>query len=338
MKYLSVVLISVLFIVSCTNKSKENSKQTSKMSITELNKAIKSDTSNASLYQLRAERFYKINQIDSALQDYIKAVELDGNQLPWLSKLSDIYLFKGQSEKARQTLDEALKLEPNNTDVLLQMGMLYLLIEDYTKSFEYINNALAINPNLEKAYFYKSMSYIEVGDTARAIGELQKAVEKKPDYIDAYIQLGLFYDALGDTIARIYYKNALKIDSTNAFVHYDLALHYQNKKEFSKAIDEYLYIVDKLDSNFSTAFHNIGYIYLVYSDDFDSAIFYFDKAISADFNYAEAYINKGYALELKKQYRDAFVEYQTALQISPENEFAKNGIDRISKYIDKPNK
>jgi len=328
---LSITILSFLFL-SCQNNNKEEIDYSNK-SISELNAAIKKDSSKALLYQIRAEHYYRLNQIDSALLDYQKAVKIEENHTDWLLKLSDIYLFKGQSENARQMLDEALKLEPNNTDVILKMGLFYLLIEDHIKSFEYINEALSINPNLELAYLYKSMNYKEVGDTTRAIAELQKAVEKNPEYTEAYIQLGLLFDAKNDTISRIYYQNALKIDSTNAYAHYDLALHYQHQKEFNQAIRQYLYLVEHIDSNFSTAYHNIGYIYLLYSNDFDTAISYFDKAIAIDYNYTEAYTNKGYALELLKQYKNAFVEYQTALKISPKNIAAKKGLERVSQYL-----
>lgn len=332
LKYSLIFLSTILWLSSCTNNSNP-SVDTSTMSIKEISFAIKADSSNAVLYQARAEMYYNLNQIDSALLDYEKATGIDGNNLDWLTKISDLYLFKGQSEKARQALDEALKLEPNNTDVHLKMGMMYLLIEDHLKAFEHINLALSIDPNMENAYFYKSLNYIEVGDTVRAIEELQKAVEKKPDYTDALIQLGLLHDALNDTIARAYYKNALKVDSSNAFARYDLALHYQNQEEFGKAIDQYLYLIQNVDSNFSTAYHNIGYIYLLYSNDLDTAISYFNKAINIDFNYSDAYANKGYAFELQKKYTEAFIEYQTALKITPDHIAAQNGIKRITKYI-----
>ncbi len=337
MKYLIFIISSVLLLVSCSNPQEKN-RNISKLSINEISQILKKDTTNAILFQARAEKYYKLNQLDSALSDYKKAIALENDSLDWLITLSDIYLYKGQSEKARQTLDEALKLEPNNTTTLLKMGMLYLLIEDHMKSFEYINLALNIDPNMEKAYFYKSMNYIEVGDTTRAIGELQKAVERNPDYIDAYIQLGLFSDAINDTMARVYYQNAIRIDSTNAYAQYDLALHYQHQKEFNKAIHQYLYLLDHVDSTFSTALHNIGYIYLIYSDDLDTAISYFDKAIALDYNYTEAYTNKALALELKGKYNEAFIEYQTALRITPDEVAAKKGIERISKYIRKPKK
>jgi len=332
MKAIFFLIIPILILSSCGNNSKTKD-DISKMSISEISILLKTDSTNAQLYQIRAERFYKLNQLDSALADYKIAVKYDGNQLDWLTKLSDLYLFKGQSEKARQTLDEALKLNPNNTETLLKMGMLYLLIEDHLKSFEYINQALSIDPNMEKAYFYKSMNYIEVGDTTRAIDELLKAVEKNPEYIDAYIQLGLFSDAINDTIARVYYKNAIKIDSTNAFAHYDLALHYQHQEEFNKAIRQYLYLTEHIDSTFSTAYHNIGYIYLIYSDDLDTAISYFNKAIEIDYNYAEAYANKAYALELQKKYKASYVEYQTAIKLNPDLSIALKGAKRVAKQL-----
>ena len=77
------------------------------MSIKELSIVIENDSTQAELYQIRAEKYYKVNQIDSALNDYKKAIKLEDNHLDWLLKISDIYLFKGQSEKARQSLDEA---------------------------------------------------------------------------------------------------------------------------------------------------------------------------------------------------------------------------------------
>jgi tetratricopeptide (TPR) repeat protein len=332
MKLFLPIIIFTLLFASCQNSNNKEIDY-SKMSISEMSKLIKKDSTEAQLYQLRAERYYRLNQIDSALLDYQKAVQIEGNHIDWLSKLSDIYLFKGQSEDARQTLDEALKLEPDNTDIILKMGMLYFLIEDHLKSFEYINQALSINPNLEQAYFYKSLNYKELGDTTRAIEELQKTVEKNPEYIEAYIQLGLLFDAKNDTMSRIYYKNALKIDSSNAYAHYDLALHYQHQKEFNKAIRQYLYLLNHVDSNFSTAYYNIGYIYLLYSDDFDTAISYFDKAIHIDYDYGDAYANKGYAYELQKKYKLAFVEYQTALKLEPNNSVAKKGLDRVSKFL-----
>lgn len=336
MKYISFFIIAILALSSCKNDKKER-KTLSKMSIVEISAEIKKDSLNADMYQIRAEKFYKLSQLDSSLSDYEKAVKINGDNYKWLLKLSDLYLFKGKSEKARQTLDEAIKLEPNNTEVLLKMGVLYLLIEDHLKSFEYINDALSVDPNFDRAYYYKSLNYIEVGDTTRAIQELLKATEKNPEYVDAYIKLGLLHDALNDTIARVYFKNAISIDSNNTLAHYDLAMHYQHQEELNKAIRQYLFLIDNIDSTFTTAIHNIGYIYLLYSDELDTAISYFDRAIAIDFNYTEAYANKGLALEHQEKYQEAFVEYQTALRITPDHIVSQNGIKRISKFIKNPN-
>lgn len=332
MKAFFLAIVLSVFLFSCQNKETQNI-DSSKLSINELSALILKDSTAADLYFDRGQRFLDLDLLDSAILDFEKAVKINSENVDWKIKLSDVYLLKGQSENARRTLDDAIKLEPNHTEALFKMGVLYLLIEDHMKSFEYLNQALSIDPNLEKIYFYKSLNYAEIGDTTRALNELLKAVEKNPEYTEAYIQLGLYSDALNDTMARVYFKNALKIDSTNAFAHYDLAFHYQNQKEFDKAIAQYLYIVNHIDSTFSIALHNIGYIYLVYSDDLETAISYFDKAIAIDFNYTEAYSNKAYALELLGRYRESFVEYQTALKITPDHFAAQKGLERISKQL-----
>ncbi|MBN2669419.1 MAG: tetratricopeptide repeat protein [Bacteroidales bacterium] len=336
MKLIAFIFISViiLFISSCTsNEIKIDIQKIDRLSISEMDSILKIDSTNAYLYRARAQQYINLNKIDNAIKDYKQAIKLQGDSLNWFVNLSDLYLLKGESENARQQLEVALKIDPNSTYALFKMGMLYLLIEDHLKSFEFFNQALSVDPNFAKAYFYKSINYIETGDTNRAIQELYKAIEKNPEYIDAYIQMGLYYDQINDTLARTFYKNAIRYDSLNAFAHYDLALHYQNHKEFSKAIDQYFYILNHIDSTFSTSYHNIGYIYLLYSNDLDTAIMYFDKAIAVDYNYSEAYTNKGYALELLKKYNDAFVEYQTAVKLDPQNTLAQEGLKRIKPHV-----
>ena len=332
MKNTLLIFSILIFLFSC-NTTSTDKKDLSKESVKELTAQIKKDSLNIDLYKERAFRYYQKHQLDSALQDYEKASTIDKNDMEVLLQLANIYLLKGKSEQSRQTLDECLKLEPNNTDALLKMGQLYYLIEDHIKSFEYLNNLLAVNPNKVETYFYKSMNYSAMGDTAKAIAELQKAVAIDPDYFDAYLQLALYSDAVGDTTAAIYYQYAIRIDTTNALAHYDLGMYYQEHKEFDKAFAQYDYILEKIDSNFSTALYNKAYIYLVYLDSLEQAVSLFDKVTKINFDYAEAYYNKAYALELMQKYKEAFVEYQTCLKIDPNFIQAQKAIARIQDKV-----
>jgi len=332
MKNILLVFSILILLFSCESSHKDK-KDLTDLSIQELTTQIKKDSLNINSYKERAFRYYQKHQLDSALQDYEKAIFIDKNDMEALLQLANIYLLKGKSEKSRQTLDECLKLEPNNTDALLKMGQLYYLIEDNIKSFEFLNNLISVNPNKVEAYFYKSMNYSAMGDTAKAISELQKAVAIYPDYFDAYLQLALYSDAIGDTTAAIYYQYAIKIDTMNALAHYDLGIYYQNQKNFDKAFAQYDFILEKIDSNFSTAVYNKAYIYLVYLDSLEKAVVLFDKVTKTDFDYAEAYYNKAYALELLHKYKKAFVEYQTCLKIDPNFILAQEAIARIQDKI-----
>ncbi len=330
----AVLLLSLFFWTSC-GENNTLPADLDQFNIKQLNELIVKNPDKADLYAARAIQYQGLKQIDSAIIDYERAVKLAPTQIDYYIEINNLYLLKGSWDDAKKSLDEALKVDPNHPKVLFHIGVLYLLAEDHIKSFEYLNRALDVDPNYFQAYFYKSINYEEMGDTTRCIAELHKAVEKNPDYIEAYIQLGLMHDAKKDTLAKTYFENALRIDSSNAFARYDLAYHYQQRGQFDQAIEQYHYLLNRVDSNFSTAMHNIGYIFLVYSDQLDSAVYYFDKATKSDFNYTEAYANKGYALELLKRYNEAFVEYQTALRISPKHEPATQGLKRISKHIKK---
>ncbi len=325
-----VLLSFVIFFISCNLEQDKQEVDYTKLSMPKLEKLIAKDSLNPVLYFEKARKYFNNKQLDKAISTLNTAVKLDENNINYLLLLSDWHLLKGGSEKARQALDEALKVEPNNTDALFKMGVLYSLIDMPLKSFEYLNDALKIDPNLEQVYFYKSLNYCAVKDTTRAIAELQKAIEKKPDYADAYLQLGIISEEIGDTLAKQYYQNAIRVDSFNSLAHYDLGFYYQTHEQPEKAIEEYRFIIDKIDSTFSSAIHNIGYIYLVYSDELDTAIYYFDQAIALSEDYYQAYANKAYALELKKQYKEAKEYYRESLKHNPKHGPAINGLNRLS--------
>ncbi|MFH2096485.1 MAG: tetratricopeptide repeat protein [Bacteroidota bacterium] len=118
--------------------------------------------------------------------------------------------------------------------------------------------------------------------------------------------------------------------------YYNLVMYYQDNDRPAKAIQEYKHIIEKLDSSYIYAYYNMGYIYLVYFQDYDEAIKYFDKVISLDHLYVEAYCNKGVCYEMLGKYKEAYIEFQTACQIHPNFELAIDGLNRIDKKTKTP--
>lgn len=210
----------------------------------------------------------------------------------------------------------------------LKLGEFYMYAENYEEAFVYINNCLKQDVYNAEAYFLKGMIYKSLKDTAKAVSSFQTCVEQNPDYYDAHLQLGLIYASVYNDLALAYYDNAIEIRPKSVEALYNKALYFQSIKQFTEADNLYKEILEK-DPNYYIAFYNMGFLRLVYSDDYDSAAHLFTLAIEKDPNYFEAYYNRGYAFELMEQKDKALLDYKKALNIKPDFTLAAKGISRL---------
>jgi tetratricopeptide (TPR) repeat protein len=90
-----------------------------------------------------------------------------------------------------------------------------------------------------------------------------------------------------------------------------------SEKHYKKSIE--------LCPDYPSSQNNLGYIYLMYHNEYQKAIPYFHKAIELNPNYPEAYFYNGLALEKMQKFEEAVKCYKKTIEISP------NYIDAISK-------
>jgi Tfp pilus assembly protein PilF len=69
-------------------------------------------------------------------------------------------------------------------------------------------------------------------------------------------------------------------------------------------------------------------------DLWDEAIFRWKKVLESDPNSAAAHNNLAVAYEKKGQWEEAKEEYETALKISPKNEYIQSNFERFKKRLD----
>jgi tetratricopeptide (TPR) repeat protein len=90
-----------------------------------------------------------------------------------------------------------------------------------------------------------------------------------------------------------------------------------SEKHFKKSLE--------LCPDYPSSQNNLGYIYLMYYNDYQKAIPYFQQAIELNPKYPEAYFYNGLALEKMLKFEEAVACYKKTIEISP------NYIDAISK-------
>lgn len=285
-----------------------------------LNLNIRSQPNNPDLYNDRAKFFLITGDYNKALADVSTAIQLDTlDPSIWIT-LADVYFAKERFVDSREILLKTIKMDPQNTAALLKLSRLYFIYQDYKTALQYVDDALAIEPMLEDAYFLKGMTYSEKGDTASAIFQYQKSVEVNPDFYDAWVMLGNLQAAKQNPLAEQYYQNALNLDTNNVHAIYIMGLYYQENENLDEAIGMYESLLAKEENE--NAYYNLGYINMVYLEDFPQAIMYFQMALNLNENYYDAIFNLGLALELSGDKEDARLQYKDLLKKVPNHEKA----------------
>lgn len=345
MRYLYIIVVLAL-VVSCKQKSggnidkkekPENIDSISSPDIDALSAAIRENPLEADNFYQRAKQYAKLEQFRNAVEDLDIAMKLDSTNPEFYTLQSDFYLALKRPEYTLESLENGIELFPEDTTTLLKLGEYYYFLKNFLKSHEYLNRLLQIDRFNEKAYFTRGMNYLESEDTTKAIQNFTRATEYKPEYYDPYMMLGNVYAELHSELAIDYFKNAIDINKQSLEAVYNLAMFYQDHGMYNDAIVQYHYIIDEIDSENKNAYHNIGYVYLIYLSEYQKAVPFFQKAYEIDPEYANAVYNEGLCYEQMNNFRLARERYKKSMEIVPNFALAYRGLNRLDEK-EKPTK
>ena len=177
-------------------------------------------------------------------------------------------------------LKEATKKYPDSIILIQNLAAYYLDMQNYDAALSTINKALAKDSNNAELRDNESIVFAQKGDTANAIKSLEKAVDKlaAPQYI---ISLG--------------------------------ALYAQSKNPQALAMADALLYANKAGAEKEAYF--IKGLYHSYNNEKEKAIIFFDKCISINYTFMDAYLEKGIALYDLKKYSEAATVLQKAVML-----------------------
>ncbi|MFN0031056.1 MAG: tetratricopeptide repeat protein [Flavobacteriales bacterium] len=348
MHFRSFIVLMVIVMIATTagcdttstnedeqHAARNNQTEQTDSTLSALNKQIAEDPNNYAHYVARA-RYYGEHQLYAeAFKDLDRAMQIDSTR-------SDIYLYRGTLHWNKQQIAEAyqqyltcIQFDSTNTDCLLKAAGVDIASRNYDRALLRINNALRVNQYLPEAYYLKGRMYKDMGDTTLAKSSYTTAIEVDPNYYDAYIELGLLYAAMRSDLASEYFTSAIALKPASAEAWYNKAKYLQdtgtkNQKRYFEAFMCYDSLL-RIDKQFAPAHFNKGYIWLEYLHNYDSAAFYFTKAIVVKSDYVQAYFNRGLCHESTERYNDAYQDYSTALSYEPQYTEAAVGKGRVER-------
>lgn len=152
--------------------------------------APKSAPRSAAGYLSRGNARWKKGNLDGAIADYTKAIQLDPN-------FADAYLNRGaarnlkdDSEGAMADYSKAIELDPNPADAYLYRGILLNDKGSLDSALVDFNKAIELNPRSAPAYNHRGVARDRKGELDSAIADYSKALALDPGYVEAFYNRG----------------------------------------------------------------------------------------------------------------------------------------------------
>lgn len=289
--------------------------------------SIASDSTNASLYIMRAQMCLQDEQIGNAIHDINKALSLDRNNVDALLVLADIYLALGDQDNILATLTKASDIAPYDVRPMVKLSEFYFIQGNMQLSKAYADKALDVNNFNPRAYFMRGMVYLSKNDTASALSNFMMSRNQDDNYYDPLIEIAQINAAMRNPIADDFFKEAIANFPDVHSTYYDYALYLQDNGKPLEAIALYDTLISIYPQE-SRFYYNKGYVYLVYLFDYQKALDCFDHSIDIRPT-IDAFYNKGRTLEQMGNFAAAKDTYLKILQTEPNYQLALDALQRL---------
>jgi len=237
----SLTVLCLLLVAGCGGGSGGNPQ------IAKLSLDIKASPDNAQPYANRGLAYLEIAKYDQALEDFKKAVEIQGNNPVWhvlcaraligskqydaaLARtvkakvfnprldLQDIYWVRGQAFQAMgndpaaaAAFDTAVRIDIGKAEPRLKRAEYYMKAQHYADAFKDCNRVISRDSNNAQAFGLRGRTYLFANKLDSASIDLERAKKLDPTNPRFLSDLGRTYlDRKNKTSAKTAYTEALK--------------------------------------------------------------------------------------------------------------------------------
>ncbi len=266
------------------------------------------------------------SNLDLAIQEFNKAIGLQGRIAYFYYHLGSFYNAQGQNflakdadeasrkfDLARQTFQQALEVDPTFAHAYNGLGDIYFYRENYEAALDQYKSAIESDPENATAYINLHWVYRSQAppDYDVAIAMLHDAQTRGADEEIILLNLGWCH----------YFKAFEVEDDEQA---YQTALA-EAEQHFRKTLVLNEDNVQALD----------GVAWAIYWQaeslaDYQDAAEYYRRVLALDPTNTDALLGQAYVQESLEQPEEAKATYEQILEIEPENESAQQGLERLN--------
>lgn len=222
---------------------------------------------------LKAEKAIQEGKLDLAQLYYIKAYDLEPNNIEVLQKMADLYSALKKYELVEVSLNLILKQQPNDVKIMEQYGLLQLKQGKYLEAEKKLILIVAKQPSWSA---YNGLGIIAnlQSDPQKAENFFKQADRLLPNSPELLNNIGFsLYCANKLTEAASYYDKALQINPGFKKAQYNYALLQARSSNYEQAYSAFTSVSSAAEAN-----NNIGYIAMM-NGDYLEANHYLQEAI-----------------------------------------------------------
>lgn len=223
----------------------------------------------------------------------------------------------------------ALTADPNNDSLLQSIGNIYIQMGDVRTAVAYFNRmadsdapTTTVTSACETGFSHhaRGAQMYSMGDLNRALQHYECALENDPERDVLLLSIGNIYRDMGDmTMAQAYYdRSDLYADTACNFSgsYFAEATRLHDMNDFAQAIQAYHCALTQ-EPNRIAIMTQLAQAYVDLSD-YDSALFYLNRAIQLDDDNATLYNQRGYTHFMGGHLQAALVDLNVALDLNPD--------------------
>lgn len=288
--------------------------------------AIESNPNLSIYFKRRGDVYFEVKKdYKSAIDDYTKCITLDPNESIYYENRGYAYLYNNNLDDAIYDFNKALELYDKYVEAIKGLGDCYYQKKNLLKAIEYYSKAIDLYDNYDFAYLMRGEAYINLGQERKAMKDFNKGLEINPLNKYCYTDRGSLYLFQNNiSAAMVDFNMAIQIDTTYAFAYQRLGDCYYSGNDYSNALKNY----DKAigyDTTYFYSFHTRAMIYLN-QNSLDLAVNDLLKAIKLNPIFDSSLGNLGWVFYLKGDFHSCISYSQKAIALNPSAFYAKFNI------------
>lgn len=177
-------------------------------------------------YNNRANYYRDKGQLELALKDYNRAIELKAGHSTYNSR-ARLFFNKNEDARAIEDYNKAISLMPK-AEYYVNRGAAYAKLGQMDKALEDLNKGLEIDPNWKVGYLNRSILWNNAGKFDLALKDIDAYLRLEPKNAELWYEGGRCLRAMNNPNKAIeYYSNAIRINPKFGLFYLERGRTYQ---------------------------------------------------------------------------------------------------------------